>query len=250
MLYSTNNKQAGKLLLWSRKGPMSTQRYSILNDMSKPISFFSDLSAEERDLIYSRCSEVTVKKGSVILHQEEESFDLYIILAGKVTVSLIHEDGRTVVLDSLQEGDFFGELSVLDRRTRSAMVKAITDVKMLFLPRDKFLRILRENAEIAINLLAVMATRLRKANESIETLTFLDVAGRVSKLILDLARDSNGLRQEDNIKIQCPTHQEIADRIGASREAVTKAFKSLVSNGLITIRGRELVLSPKQFEIL
>ena len=67
------------------------------HDAVKPGSLFSHLSAEERDLIYSHCRALEVKKGAVILHQEEESFDLYIILSGKVTVSLIHEDGRTVI---------------------------------------------------------------------------------------------------------------------------------------------------------
>jgi CRP/FNR family transcriptional regulator, cyclic AMP receptor protein len=166
-----------------------------------------------------------------------------------VNVSLIHEDGRTVILDSLKEGDFFGELSVLDGRSRSAMVTASTDVKMLFLPREKFLKILNEKPEIAITILSVMANRLRKANESIETLTFLDVAGRVSKFILDLARECDE-DHDGHVKVQCPTHQEIAGRIGASREAVTKALKSLISNGLITMQRKEVIVSPKQFEIL
>jgi CRP-like cAMP-binding protein len=108
---------------------------------------------------------------------------------------------RTVILDSLKEGGFFGELSLLDCRSRSAMVTALTDVKMLFLPRDTFLTILRQKTEIAINLLWVMANRLRKTNESIETLTFLDVAGRVSKFILDLARKSGERDQDGRILI-------------------------------------------------
>jgi CRP/FNR family transcriptional regulator/CRP/FNR family cyclic AMP-dependent transcriptional regulator len=222
----------------------------MLSEDLKPVSFFSDLSEVHRKLIQSKGKEMSVSKGTVVIEQEEESFDLYIILSGKVMISLISEDGREVVLDVLKKGDFFGELSVLDRRHRSAMVTAITDVRMLFVSRDSFLKILEENSDMAINLLSVMANRLRKANETIETLTFLDVAGRVAKVLIDMAKSSGERLPNGFIRVHCPTHQTIANQIGASREAVTKAIKNLVSNRLIEIEGKDIVIPPKQFEIL
>jgi len=95
-----------------------------------------------------------------------------------------------------------------------------------------------------------MSRRLRKANEAIETLTFLDVSGRVAKFLKDIANDNREKLVNGFVKIPCPTHQAIANQIGASREAVTKAMKSLSSNGLISINGKEILISPKQFEIL
>jgi CRP-like cAMP-binding protein len=95
-----------------------------------------------------------------------------------------------------------------------------------------------------------MAARLRKADEKIETLTFLDVCGRVSKLIIDLAKRKGEKLPDSTIKIRCPTHQVIANQIGASRESVTKALKSIISKGLINVKDKEIIISPKQFEIL
>lgn len=216
----------------------------------KAVSLFSYLTDSHRDLIKSNCRRVSFKKGSIVLTQDEDSFDLYVILSGRAAVSLMHENGREVVLDTLRDGDFFGELSLLDNRRRSATVSALTDLELLFLSRESFLKIIETTPVIAIDLLSVMATRLRKANESIETLTFLDVAGRVSKTLIQIAKTSGEKMPDGSVKIICPTHQAIANKIGASREAVTKALKALVSNGLINVNGRQAVISPKQFEIL
>ncbi len=216
----------------------------------KPVSFFSYLTKENLHLIKSHCKELSFPPGSVILQQEEQSFDLYIIVDGRVRVSLMNPEGREVVVDILEKGDFFGELSFLDNRSRSAMVTALAEVKIMFIERDAFRRIVRENSDIAINLLSVMASRLRKANEMIETLTFLDVAGRVAKTLTELARQNGEVMPNGFIRVQCPTHQTIANQIGASREAVTKAMKSFVSNRLIALDGKDIIISPKQLEII
>ncbi len=216
----------------------------------KAVSFFSYLTRENLHLIKSHCKELSFPADSIILRQEEQSFDLYIIAEGKVRVSLMNPDGKEVVLDILEKGDFFGELSFLDNRSRSAMVTAMTDVRIMFVEKEAFRMIVRENVDIAISLLSVMASRLRKSNEMIETLTFLDVAGRIAKMLMETARESGERMSNGFLKIHCPTHQAIANQIGSSREAVTKAMKSLVSNGLIAVNGKEIIISPKQFEIL
>jgi CRP/FNR family cyclic AMP-dependent transcriptional regulator len=170
-----------------------------------------------------------------------------IIVKGKVKVSLVNPEGREVVLDILEKGDFFGELSFLDNRFRSAMVTAMTDVRLMFIERDSFRTIVRENSDIAVNLLSVMASRLRKSNEMIETLAFLDVAGRVAKLLIEMAGESGEEMPHSFLRIRALKHQTIANRIGASREAVTKAMKSLAANGLVAMDGKDMVISPRQF---
>jgi CRP/FNR family transcriptional regulator/CRP/FNR family cyclic AMP-dependent transcriptional regulator len=215
----------------------------------KNVALFSHLPKKYLELIQSNFREITLPKGSIILQQKEQTFDLHILLWGTVKVTLINSAGKEVVLDILREGDFFGELSFLDHKPRSATVTAITDVKMLVLAKEVFLRILQENPDISINLLSGLAKRLRKANETIETLTFLDVSGRVAKILIDMANETGEQLKDGFVKIQCPTHQYIANQIGASREAVTKAIKSLRSKGLILMAGKEIMIAPKQFEI-
>ena len=219
-------------------------------DYLKTIPLFLNLSQEQLNFIESCSRKFSVTKGTVIIYQEDNSLDLFIILSGKINVSLLHEDGREVTLDILTQGDFFGELSLFDKKPRSATVTAISDSKILILPRVFFIKLMMENPDIIFKFLQVMAARLRKADEKIETLTFVDVCGRVSKLIIDLAKRKGEKLPDSTIKIRCPTHQVIANQIGASRESVTKALKSLVSKGLINMKGKEIIISPKQFEIL
>ncbi|TAN38564.1 MAG: Crp/Fnr family transcriptional regulator [Nitrospirae bacterium] len=164
------------------------------------------------------------------------------MLGGELKVSLLHEDGREAVLAELSRGDFFGEISFIDNKARSATVTALTDVQMLFLPGKHFIGVLRENADIGISILSVMGKRLRRSNEAIETLTFLDVTGRVSKLLLELASVHGEKNADGSIRIKGITHQKIALQVGASREAVTKTLQSLEEKGLISAKRGEIII--------
>lgn len=215
----------------------------------KTIPLFSSLNKMQLNLV-RRCSQkIAVRRGCAIIRQDENNFDFYIILSGRVNVSLIHEDGREVSLDTLGRGDFFGELSFLDKKVRSATVTALGDTELLVFPRDTFVNVLNKLHDIMFVLLQALGKRLRQADERIETLTFMDVSGRVSRLFLDLARDKGERMWNGSVKIRCPAHRVIAGQIGASREAVTKAIKSLASKGLIAVKNKEIIIGAKQFEI-
>lgn len=219
-------------------------------DYLKNIPLFSSLSRKQRNIIQSSCRSINFSKESIILNQGEDSSDLYVILSGKAKVSLINEEGREIILDILSKGDFFGELSLFDRMPRSATVIATANTDIIMLQRGAFIKIIKENPDITVNLLTVMARRLRNADERIETLAFVDVYGRVAKILIDMAKNKGKPLSDGSIKFVRPTHQVIADQIGASREAVTKAIKSLISRGLIIVSGKEITITPKQFNIL
>ncbi|MFZ6016174.1 MAG: Crp/Fnr family transcriptional regulator [Nitrospirota bacterium] len=192
----------------------------------KYIPLFSTLNSRQLNIISHRCQKRFAPKDSVILHQNDKSFDLYVVISGRVRVSLISEDGKEIVLAVLKEGDFFGELSFFDENLRSATVTAITDSNLLILNRDDFLKILHENPAIAVNLLLVMGGRLRKANEKIETLAFFDVYGKVARMILNLSKKEGQRLKDGSVLIRRPTHKEIAHQIGASREASHKGYEN------------------------
>lgn len=215
-------------------------------ELLRNIPLFSNLNQRQLTIIQSCCKTINAPVNTVVLHQGENSLDLYIILSGKVKVSWINDDGREVILDILTEGDFFGELSLFDKKPRSATVTAMNNAKIIILPRDAILKTITENPGIAVSMLSVMARRLRKADEKIETLTFLDVSGRVAKVLADLAGEKGERLPDGSIRVQCPTHQIIANQIGASRESVTKALKSLISLGLIKLKGKEIKIRPEQ----
>jgi len=208
-------------------------------------SFFSFFKEKDLKAITAGCTEKSVAKGAVILYQGEESSALYFIVEGKVKVSLTNEEGKEVILDTLENGDFFGEMSCLDSQYCSAMVSALTDVRMLYLGKEAFLAVITENPDMMISLLSEMSGRLRRANSMIGTLAFLDVAGRISRMLIELAREKGEPLKDGSVMIIPPTHQEMASQIGSSREAVTKALKSLSENGLIIHNGKQIILPPQ-----
>lgn len=213
-------------------------------DALKQIPLFSRLPEAHLSLIASECREKQFRTGATILTQTDESFDLYLILSGRVKVTLINEDGREVVLDTLADGDFFGELSLLDNKPRSASITTLSDASMLILTQSALFSTIKQHPDIAINLLSVMAKRLRKADDIIESFAFLDVAGRVAKTLHEMARSEGKPQPDGTFKMQNPTHQAIANQIGSSREAVTKAFKPLIDSGFISIQGKDICLNP------
>lgn len=210
----------------------------------KNVSLFSELNAAELALIKAYCKEVTFPKDSFILREDDSGGDLYIILSGAAGIILANHDGKEFLLDELGEGDFFGELSLLDGKRRSAAVLAQSDARLLTLRRESFLKVMAKSPGIAIKLLSVMARRLRGADEKIKMLSFLDVASRVEKTIADIGAVCGVRTADGRIKIENITHRMLATRTGVSREAVTKALKSLVSKGAVKIKSKDILFSP------
>lgn len=212
---------------------------SSLDDL-KRVPLFSDLA--EGELV--RFAEVTRERdyprNSVILFEDDPGDSLYIVSTGQVKVVLIGEDGREVILSVLNDGDFFGEMSLIDDEPRSAHVIAMRDSRLLVLRRDDFQQQVQQHPSIALKLLKVLVQRLRRADAKIGGLVLLDVNGRVAKLLLDLADESGGPKVTRKL-----THHTIAQMIGSSRETVSRAMRELVDRGLIDVTRREITIKNR-----
>jgi len=199
----------------------------------KEIPLFQCLSDEYLSLVSNGFTIKRVKKGEIIFYQSDESTDLYIVLEGCVKACLIDPEDKELVLNIFKKGDFFGELSLLDGRPRSATVIATDNSVIGVLKREKFLTLLKNNPMIAIILLSAMVERIRMTDEMLGAMAFLDVSRRILKIFLSIA-DKEGERTRDGlIKIRKITHRELASLTGASREAVTKAMKVLKFRGIL-----------------
>ena len=173
---------------------------------------------------------------------------LFIIRSGQVKVSLIHEDGREFILSLMGEGEVFGELSLIDDQPRSANVVALEKTDLLMLRRADFLELVEGIPQIAVALLEELASRLRRTDEQVGGLALLTVHNRVAKTILRLASD-RGVETDDGILIeQRPTHQQLANMAGTTRETVTRALGQLESDGYIVCKGRQILVLPDDSE--
>lgn len=210
-------------------------------DVLKRVPLFTDLAEPELASFAEVTREREYPKNSVILFEDDPGDALYIVSSGQVKVVLIGEDGRQVILSVLGDGDFFGEMALIDDEPRSAHVIAMKDSHLLVLRREDFQAQIEAHPGIALKLLRVMVGRLRRADEKIGGLVLLDVNGRVAQLLLDLAEESGGPKITRRL-----THHTIAQMIGSSRETVSRAMRELVDKGCIEVSRREITIKQRE----
>ncbi len=198
----------------------------------KQIPLFSHLKDLQLKEIASRCKKVLYKKNAVIFQKTDMSTDLYIVNNGSLKAVLIDDEGDEMVLARFGEGAFFGELSLLDGKGRSATIVADKDSELSVLTKDVFLDLINTDPRIAIGLMTTLVQRLRKADEMIESLAFQEVGERLVRALTEIAKSSANT-QPGFLAGEKLTHKELAGRIGSSREAVSKCMKALTSRGLV-----------------
>ena len=181
--------------------------------------------------------------GSSILAQDEAGDALHILLSGRVKVAMAGDNGREVTLAVLRPGEVFGEMALFDGRCRSASVVAIEPATTLALARDDLLRHMAAHPQTALNLLAEMSRRLRRADEAIAEMALCDVEGRLVRRLVGLARDDATELPEGMLVRRRPTQQDLANMVGACRETVSRTFNALARRGLIVPRGRSLLVT-------
>ena len=213
-------------------------------ELLRTVPIFSDLTDQDIASLGRLSIRKHYPKDTVIFFENEEGDFFFMILDGRIKVTILGDDGREVILSLLGPGDFFGEMALLDNEPRSATAIAVEDSELLSLHRTDFQSVLADNKSITVGLIRVLTSRLRKANHQISTLALLDVYGRVARVIVDMAREEGRRLKDGRIAFRRATHQEIANRIGTTRETVTRMLKDLERQGLIHVEGKEMVVQP------
>ncbi len=208
------------------------------------VAFLADLSREDKEALVEGLEERFFNEGAVILHAKDTSAHFFLIKSGKVKISLrADETEREVTLTYLKPGDFFGEMAILDGEPRSATATAASDTLALVGGREDFIIKLREHPQVALNLLAIMSKRLRGADQQIEDLAFLDVQGRVARMLLEMA-EREGQETEVGVLISLQhTRQELANLVSTSRETLTRALKLFERLGFIKLGRKKVMLT-------
>jgi CRP/FNR family transcriptional regulator, cyclic AMP receptor protein len=202
------------------------------------VALFSELGNGELEALGRALSPRTYPAGSPIIRESEAGDLFFVILRGEVKIFVDSPDGREVVLSHLQTGDFFGEMALLEGETRSASVTALTDCELAVLARAEFFAVLARDFSLTRKILQTLSARLRKANEVIESMALLDVGGRLARYLIRLADESGQPAVDGYFVVTRPTHQEIANSIGATRETVTRMLKQFESRKLIRTKGQ------------
>ena len=211
-------------------------------DHLRNVPIFTDLTDSDLTKIASKMVPRVYEKGQMILLEESMGETFFIITQGAVKVTRLSADGREVILAILGESDFFGEMSLLDGEGRSANIVANEDAKVLTLSRNDFLDCLESYPKIAIALLEELATRLRKSDQQIESLSLSDSEHRIGIALIRLAGELGTIKQGHVTVKNLPYQQDIANMAGTSRETVSRTLKLLEDKKLVRRKNRNLTI--------
>jgi CRP/FNR family transcriptional regulator, cyclic AMP receptor protein len=179
---------------------------------------------------------------STLIYAGDKSDSIYYVTKGSVTVLVEDESGREIIVAYLNKGDFFGEMPLFsDDTPRSAWVKAKTECEVAELSYPKFKELAEKHTELLYAVGRQMADRMRRTTQKVSDLAFLDVTGRVARTLLDLTRQPDAMTHPDGMQIKI-TRQEIGRIVGCSREMVGRVLKTLVDQGLVSVKGKTMVV--------
>jgi CRP/FNR family transcriptional regulator, cyclic AMP receptor protein len=209
----------------------------------RAVPLFAELDDQELESIYAIARKRTYPKGSFILLEGDPADAFYLILAGEVKVVTQGADGREFILAVQRAGDFFGEMSLFDGQPRSASVVTTEDSTFLILYKQEFLDQVKHSARIVFKFLITLCQRFRESDKKLRDLALLDVPHRVCKALVTLGERVGLASDEGDLIIpKRPTHQDVANWIGSSRETVTRVFNDLEKQGYISLLGRTVVI--------
>jgi CRP/FNR family transcriptional regulator, cyclic AMP receptor protein len=213
---------------------------NIDNDWNMPLPSLAvteDLRAE----FVARSVMISAKRGQTIVQAGASSNDLYLILEGKVHVSLPSPSGRETIVRDIRANQVFGELSAIDYQPRSADVIAVEKTTLAVLSGAKFFELVSEIPKASIWLAQHLSAQIRLLTNRVYELSTLATGSRLHCELFRLAIE-NGVNDDMVVIKRAPTHAEFAARIGSNRETVTRELRALNEEGLLEQSGRTLII--------
>jgi CRP/FNR family transcriptional regulator, cyclic AMP receptor protein len=205
-------------------------------------ALFENLDDDARNSLASVAITRSYKKGHLICHQGDLGEALFIIVEGHVKVFVTSEEGDEMVLVTLGPSEVFGELSLMDGGPRSASAEALEPTKLLAIGRGPLLEVLRDHPEATDALLRSLGAVVRRLTEQAADLVFLDLHGRVAKLLLGLA-DHQQPPAEGEVQLDLHfTQTDLAAMVGGSRQSVNQILRTFERRGYLALQGRKIIL--------
>jgi CRP/FNR family cyclic AMP-dependent transcriptional regulator len=191
---------------------------------------FHGLSAEDISMINDQMIKRVFPRNTTVLYEDEETDALYIIRKGKVKITKRSANGKEAIIAVLSPGDYFGEMALIDEGHRSSNVVTKEKCEISFIRRRDIYPLRMRNPQFTMNLMRGLSRRLREASSKIACLAMEDVYGRIAQLLCESAVEKDGVPViEEKL-----SRQEIADRVGSSREMASRIFNDLLRGGYIS----------------
>ena len=215
------------------------------------VPLFAALRDEDRAAVAPLMQTRHYPRHAILVREGDSGEGLFIILAGNVAVTRINSEGKETILSILKEGDFFGEMGVLDGSPRSATIKAHREVEVAILSRNDFLNLLGKSPQLAVSLVLALSARLRATNEAMQATAYQDIPTRLAALLLNLGKNF-GEPMDGGVQITLRlTNQEMANMIGTTRETVNRTLNRFWDEKTIDMRtGNITILDAAKLEAM
>ncbi|MEX2558228.1 MAG: Crp/Fnr family transcriptional regulator [Actinomycetota bacterium] len=206
------------------------------------VALFSSLPESDREALAGSLVRQSYDRGDTVFRQGDTGAHLYLVENGRVKITTLAPDGREAFVAIIGPGQVFGELSLFIEQQRTADARTMEPTVLHALAHDDFRPYVTAHPEVAWELLRVLVLMVRRQDQAIQDMVFLDVGGRVARRLLDLAAQ-HGEPDNLGIRVKVPiTQEELAQMVGASRESVNKAVGSFMDRGWVALDGRNYVI--------
>jgi len=203
----------------------------------KQVSFFNGLNNTELNKVLAIAGVKKYAGGQMVFAKEDFGHNFFVVKSGRIKIFTTVGAGKKKTFAFLQKGDFFGEMSLLGGKTRSASAQAAEDSELFVIPRKSFKKLILENPDFTLKLLHTLTDRLNKANKEIESMLFHNILGRLADAILELSKDKRSKPVTMAID-----QNELAQYLGTTRVPVCRAINTLKRSGVIDYHRGELVI--------
>jgi CRP/FNR family cyclic AMP-dependent transcriptional regulator len=209
----------------------------------KKVSLFENLNNDQLEHILRIAQRRTISAGTTMFQEKELGLTFYVVLSGSIKLFTRSNNGEEKVLSLVSAGESFGELSLLDGRPRSASAQTLEPTAVLELSSEQFMQLLESHFDITRGILSELCRRLRKTNEHVNDLTFLDGRTRVLKNLITLA-NQNGKRDGNLIYIRMALNfDELSQMAGVTKAVLSDVIRELESRGVLVFGMNEYTLN-------
>lgn len=198
------------------------------------VQFFEGLQQSQIEEIESKADLRRYKKGMIIIGKDDSTDYLCVVLSGILHAYIDDGRGKRIIVNTIVEGELFGELAMLSGEKRSANIVAVEDCEVLLVQRDDVMQAIGEFPDFCKNLIQRLAIKVNSLTDDVSCLALLDIYGRIARVLQTHA--------DDKLVTGKLTQQEIADRVGSSREMVSRILKDLRVGGYISITKKQIKL--------
>jgi len=213
---------------------------SPLTEILTKTSLFEGMSVEDVDSVAVRTVIRNFPKNMTVLSQGDDTDSFYLIIEGKVDVFLQNDKGKEIIINSLVSGDSFGELAPLGRIPRQASIITTEESSLGIISRQVFMDSLLLKPIVSMRIIDLLIARIQDLTEEVSSLALDDVYNRVARVLHKHAEVVGDKMVTDKL-----TQQDIANRVGATREMVHRILKELKTGGYISIEGKHITIEKK-----